>query len=64
MLIFPWKFEEALELTARSWCFYSLNYLAALSLCLVLGRASTLLTLRSWFLLEHGTLFLLRFVTH
>ena len=46
--------------------FYPLNYLAgcsALSLCLVLGHASTLLTLRSWFLLEHGTLFLLLFVT-
>ena len=35
-----------------------------LSLCIVLGRASTLLTLRSWLFLKHGALFFLLFVTH
>ena len=56
-----WNFQHALGV------FNSLNYLAScpiLSLCLVLGRASTLLTLRSWLLLKHGALFLLLFTTH
>ena len=47
-----------LELPTCSWCFLlSLNYLTgfpALSLCFVLGHASTLLTLRSWFFLERS----------
>ena len=61
LLTVYWNFPHALGF------FYSLNYLAGcptLSLCLALGRASTLLTLRSWLLLKHGTLFLLLFVTH
>jgi hypothetical protein len=58
LLAGSWNFQHALG------DFNSLNYLAGcptLSLCLVLGRASTLLTLRSWLLLKHGALFLLLF---
>ena len=61
LLAVYWNFQHALG------DFNSLNYLAGcptLSLCLVLGRASTLLTLRSWLFLKHGALFLLLFVTH
>ena len=73
----PWRY--ALETVASwmlcSWC-YALSchwnfqhalgvfYLPTLSLCLVLGRASTLLTLRPWLLMKHGALFFLLFVTH
>ena len=61
LLAVYWNFQHALGVSN------SLNFLAGyptLSLCLVLGRASTLLTLRSWLFLKHGALFLLLFVTH
>ena len=61
LLAVYWNLQHALG------AFYSLNYLAGcptLSLCLALERASTLLTLRSWLLLKHGTLFLHLFAGH
>ena len=56
LLGFFWNFHHALGVL------YSLNYLVGfptLSLCFVLGHASTLLSLRSWFFLERSFCFFL-----